>query len=350
VFLDTCRKFLNKADMGTTNTVVISHLADLTAVSGLLARLTQQHQDFSPSGPFPWTFANFTSPTLLDPARLGGIEMRRAWISGTLLAKLDHVQRHLAPLSRNLLATPSPLVCEIAIGFEEQASKQSKRAYDTIRWKFASGRHHFGYGANGSRISDDHAYRRTAFIELIKRLHLPLVITDVPDGFVLGHANGGVLAIHAASGFNDENPSSFSCEIPPLTPEGVAALLLTALQNSSSGKLITFQWSVRTSPPYAGCNLDDATESPRVFLFLANAGLPANSYDIQLEPRPSTLNELEVLRSLMGPKDSLLLPVGAFQFAPQAFANVAVRASIKEFFIEITSRLPLPSGITDNFT
>lgn len=336
--------------MGTTNTVVISDLADLTAVSALLTRLTHQHPDFSASGTLPWSFANFTSAALLDPARLSGIEMRRAWIDGTLPAKLDHVQRHLDSLARILLTTPSPLVGEIAIGFEEQTSKQTKRAYDTILWKFANGRQLFGYSANGSRINDDRAYRRTAFVELIKRLHLPLVMKDLPDGFVLGHARGGELAILAASGFNDENPSSFFCEIPTLTPEGVSNLLLTALQGSSSGKLIEFHWSVRTSPPHPSRNLDDTTESPQVFRFLATAGLPADSFDLQLEPRPRTLSDLEVLRSLMGPKDSLLFPVGAFQFAPQAFANVAVRASTRGFAVEISSRLPLPSRFKERFT
>lgn len=330
--------------MGTTNTVVFRDLADVASVNQLLARLTQQHPDFSPIGPFPWSFANFSSSTLMDPRRLGGMEMRRAWIYGNLPAKMEHLQQHLAPLVRSLLATPSPLVCDITIGFEEQTSKQSQRAYDTVRWKYTNGRHGFGYSANGSRITDDNTYRKTAFRGLIDLLDLPLIIDDLPSGFILRHAAGGELSIHVAGGFDDENPSSFTCEIPTLTPEGVAELLLSAVHGSSSGKLMSFQWSVRTSPPYAGCNPDDTTESPQVFRFLASADLPAHTYDLQLEPRLRTLSDLEVLRPLMGPKDSLLLPVGAFQFAPQAFANVEVRASQHGFTVEVSSRLPLPTG------
>jgi hypothetical protein len=338
--------------VGTLNNVVIGNLVDLSAVSDVLSRLTQRFPDFRPGGP-AWSFANFTSTSLPDFTRLGSIEMRRTWVTGRLSAKsakIDSLEHLLAAIAQVLLATPAPLECDIGIGFEEKGSKQSKNAFDSIRWQFRNGNHRFGYSANGSRINTDPPYARTAFQELIDLLHLPLSIRENTNGFVLGHTAKGAVDI-LRSGIENANPSAFYCDIAPLTSSEISALLLSALRLRFSGKLIESCWSVRTSPPHPGRNPDDTTESPQVFRFLSNATvLHAATYELQLEPRLRTLADLESLRPLMNARDSLLLPVGAFTFGPNAFANVDVRATSNGFAVEIASRLPLPTGVRESLT
>lgn len=332
--------------MGTTQVKATDVVADLSGIMAILGKIADDFTDFKPRGPFRGSSLDIEVKQLSElPTEK--VQYAYTTISGLLPAKLEVVRQSIAGVIEKLSRVPSSLAAGVSLGFEERSSKQSKRSFDTVEWKTKGGVSFFAYSANGSKARTDVAYRREALSHLIAQLHLPLSIKSVPDGFVLERTSAGLLEVHMAGGFNDENPSSFSCEISMAEAEHIGALVLRSLEVMGSGKLFGYEWSVRND--LKGRVPDLITDGIEAIRFASQAGLPADSYALQSQVTISALDDLEGIRAALPPKEDIVVQVGAFKFDSDKFANVQVRAARSGYRIEVESRHQIPASLVTKY-
>ncbi len=329
--------------MGTSQVKITDVVASFSGVSKILNRISDDFADFKPRGPFRGSPLNIEIKQL-SVLLIENVQYALTSIEGSLPAKMGVVKQSLAGVIKKLSHPPSGLVAKVSIGFEERSSKQSKRNFDSLGWKTKGGRFLFAYAANGSKARTDVPYRCEVITRLIAQLQLPLSIKSVPDGFILERTSAGVLEIHMAGGLNDENPSSFSCEIDTDDAERIGALVLKSLEVMGSGKIFEYTWAVYND--LMGRVPDAITDGIETIRFASSANLTAESYEIQSLVTVQRLEDLDAIRLALPAKEEIVVQVGAFKYESDQFANVRVRAGTNGYRVELESRNPIPSGLT----
>jgi hypothetical protein len=322
-------------------------IAGFSGVATVLEMIAADFPDFRPQGPFPGGLLNIDVPQLTELLAIDTITYAYTTVSGTLPAKLAGNQQAVAAVIGKLIDVPPLLTAEVSIGFGERSSKQSRRDCDRITWKTRSGKSLLGYHATSSKMRSDIEYRRAAFACFIAEARLPLAIRDVSDGFMLDRMSPGLLDIHIAGGFNDENPSSFSCEIETTDAECLGALLVKSIEVLGSGKLFEYRWSVGND--LQGRLPDAITDGVDVLRFASTAGVSAERYELRSHVTIGSLNDLELLRAILPAAEEIVVQVGAFRFDADMFANVRVRTGSSGYRIELESRHPIPASLAARY-
>lgn len=328
--------------MGTSQVKTTDFITSFSGVSKILNRISDDFADFKPRGPFRGSYLNIRVKQL-SVLPMENVQYAYTTVEGSLPAKMEVVKQSLVGVIQKLSHPPLGLVAKVSIGFEERSSKQSRRYFDSLGWKTRGGKFLFTYAANGSKASTDVAYLCKMISRLIEQLQLPLSIKSVPQGFILEHTSAGVLDIHMAGGLNDENPSSFSCEIGTVDADLIGTLVLESLEMMGSGKIFEFTWAVYND--LKGRVPDTITDGIEAIRFASSANLTAESYEIQSSVTVQRLEDLDAIRLALPAKEEIVVQVGAFKYESDKFANVRVRAGTNGYRVELESRNPIPSGL-----
>ncbi len=253
----------------------------------------------------------------LEPARLPAFmdltvhaRLEAFWIKG----RLSHAGspfpsfEHILNESSGDLAPVASVVAKV--GYEDKASKQTKRNYDSIGIALHEGKILFVYSPHGSRVGNDHVYRRSFLPELIEIAALPLVMDDSGDYYRLTHQSGGYLWVSGCFP-PDLSPTVFHCELSGDTVTMALARMQRALDAIASSKRFENSWSVSLSTEDQR-RASDETLAGRTYRVLEAKCFPAESYFLSLDLKIREIEAVESLKSFCGAKDEILVPLCGF--------------------------------------
>jgi hypothetical protein len=332
--------------MGTTNTKSITHVAEIAALKKTLSAISRDFPDFQPRGPFPLSLINVKFGKISPLLAFEKVKCDSVSISGASKPNPELLASLIDSWMSSLVELPRGMQARIRIGFEERQSKQSRSSCDTAGLSFTNGNVSFSYYADGSKVARDLEYRRAFYSRLIDIMMLPLSTRDVQGGFIFEHRNPEGLEI-LRGGEDGKNPSAFHCQISKEEISGYGGKLMRALGEIGSGKIFQFQWMMGTG---RGGNPSHLPASGNeVFRFISSMKPSAENYELQAQATFSTLDELDLIRSSVSRKDSILVQVGAFAFDAERFVNVEVRANEEGYQINLESRHPIPASLATKY-
>lgn len=332
--------------MGTTNNKSIKHVTEIAALQRTLSAISRDFPDFKPSGPFPLSLINVKFGKISPLLAFEKVKCESVSVSGSSKPNPEVLASLIDNWISSLGELPRGMQARIRIGFEERQSKQSRSSCDTVGLSFTDGNVSFSYYADGSKVAKDLEYRRTFYSRLIDEMSLPLSLRDVQGGFIFVHRNLEGLEI-LRGGENGKNPSAFHCQISKEETGGYGGKLMRALGEIGSGKIFHFQWLIGTGR--GGNPVHLPASGGEVFRFISSMKPSAEDYELQAQATFYSLDELDLIRSSVSRKDSILVQVGAFAFDAERFANVEVRANEQGYQINLESRHPIPASLATKY-
>lgn len=252
----------------------ISRTVDLAGLTQVLSRIRVQLGHGSLYG--------VTEPEVL-PSAIFKLErlLLRGRLDGTEIQQLPEVFRDLVSWGNG----------SISCGFEERASKQSRRAYDSISVRYVDGIYSFAYVANGSRVMTDGAYATEFMSKLIRSAQLPLRLRTNGDAYSLEplrHRRDLEPLDQASFGL-----TGFRCRMDPRSATDVANGLGAILEDIGNGKLFGCGWTATVRA------VSDESAEGR-YRALRVLDLPAVGYELDFQVRIDRLEDLEHARLQLG--------------------------------------------------
>ncbi len=263
------------------------------------------------------------------------------WIKGRLpragspFPVFEHI---LNESSRDLAQAAS---VSVKIGYEEKESKQTKRNCDFIGVALHEGKILFVYSPHGSKVANDHVYRRSFLPKLIEIAALPLVIDDNGDYYRLAHQSGGYLWVSGCFP-PDLSPTAFHCELPGDSVGMALARMQRALDAIASSKRFESSWSVSLAAEHQR-RTSDKTLAERMYHLVEAKGFLAESYFLSLDLKIKGIEAVESLKLLCGPKDSMLVPLGGWGFPDEDehFLNMEVETTARGHRLHVEASMLL---------
>lgn len=231
---------------------------------------------------------------------------------------------------------------EVAVGFEEKNSQQSKKGYDKLAVELRQGCLFVSYEANGSLVMKDKAYARTFMEQLIACMGLPLVVTNAGDDYRFRHTEGGELRLSRCRGGEGISPSGFRCEVRTNDYHAWVDLLNKAVSANSTAKRFMHSWAVY---PFVGQTCQPSSEvSLQLYELVAKSRWPAESFFLRCSATILDLEAIEWLRKLCGPKDECFIPAGHVILADEKYINFDVVTSVNGHRLKLSSSAPLDTS------
>jgi len=269
---------------------------------------------------------------------LEGLSLVMIHIDGYLPSKDETLDTFIEILKQGESIIGDEFHLAVCCGFEEKNSKQTKRAYDTIRVWIRLGKLYFDYGANGSKVNADASYAKDFIKRLIHIMNLPIRIEERDGQYFLAHTSEGELSI-SRSLWGRGNPTGFSCEVMGTSIEEIVGCVKQFFAECATKKRFDFYWS------FGGVHLGTETVSAherckRIYDMAIKANFPADHYFIDIEFTLQDLEGIEVLKSFCGPKDDVYTRLCSFDLPEDNYGEIKIVTTSKGHQLRLTLRTP----------
>lgn len=246
----------------------------------------------------PWV----TRKSLSLGGALGDLVVLRSDISGEYRkfnpeksVFADFLERARVP------ADQSELQWGVTVQFEERGSRQTARYTDSIGIQKRESGLFFSYGANGSQVLTDEAYRARFMKEVADSSGLPVEFTQGERGFSLRHAVEGRFLKEKSCTLGIGSPSGFEVQLELHERHVGDKLMQNFLSRFGSGKTFGARWYLLD-----GQINPDPTPSPvkgSAIGLARELELRAEKYEIHLAAEVTGLDAVEQIRSCFEVKD-----------------------------------------------
>ncbi len=211
-----------------------------------------------------------------------------------------------------------------------------ERGRDRLGVARRAGRSYFTYAAEASPAAYDLRSRKEMLAGVIRAARLPLRLALWEGTVNLYHREERQLWLSDATGYNQEFPGAFSCELPD-APDALLRRLQEAETALAQPGTRDSRWIATTRVPGRRVG---PIRSLELLQAVRDAALPAAGYTCTVSAAVTDLIGLDALRGCLGPGDRVTHCLGQLTLGPDNHAILDALATADGFQLRLSPQWP----------